>query len=749
MHITRGFAFGLVGALLIGVFVAAAQASARGEFDDSPMTIPVGAIGDELTYASFEKGRNSPSTVVSKVPALHGRVPPPTGVKGSASVPAPAPSTEWSEPILVGAKVQEVREALDRTGDTRTVVLVATNRTGPGGTTVIDYVDVETRQRVRADWKQGTSTGTLQSVTSSFAVANPRLRGLEFQGQTLRLGDDVSHVYQIPEWMLGENWQHSITSKVQSRAIVAGHDAYGIQTEISLVEQVEPIPGVEPYRVEFAEIMYVSSDVAYPILSHRSFTWINGSFLQTYQELDSLHEVKGGIAPIPWSAGPGRAYRDENPTVERSGAQRHPADGPGTKLEYPLSRAVADVEADPLLLRFQLWRDNHPGYELIGARLERTKVADQDGMRWTLSFAVPTTQPTAESMMLLVVDWLPARPAETRRVTQTPTTAPVFVLTDLPSNSITVSAAEIVWSALANDDYAIQRVNRLEWGAGVTTNNAVKNFAVMRIGYSGPIAGRASEASSLLTIDVRTGNVDRLNEYRVPFDCRCYTVTLSLGSARVPVDEKRVFSGIQPPTVEDAAVTTSSALALFLALYFLPLLKFLGGQGLLLVPGYAKLRKEDILGNKVREHILQHIKADPGIHASDLARKVEAGWGTIVYHLSVLEKNKLVSSLVDGRHKRFFPIGVVDFSRRGQLAILKNETSKNIFRMIAEDPGVIQGEIASRAGLSVPATIWHLRRLEDVGLVGRDKQGRKVHYFANKDEDIPVPYDERDAVEIV
>jgi predicted transcriptional regulator len=116
--------------------------------------------------------------------------------------------------------------------------------------------------------------------------------------------------------------------------------------------------------------------------------------------------------------------------------------------------------------------------------------------------------------------------------------------------------------------------------------------------------------------------------------------------------------------------------------------------------------------------------------------------------LGVLEKNQLVSSLVDGRHRRFFPVGGVDWTKRGQVAALKNDRTRTIYELIADDPGIIQGDLAGRVGISVPAAIWHLKRLEDTGLVGREKKGRKVHYFANEAEYVPQPYDPGEAVEV-
>lgn len=53
-----------------------------------------------------------------------------------------------------------------------------------------------------------------------------------------------------------------------------------------------------------------------------------------------------------------------------------------------------------------------------------------------------------------------------------------------------------------------------------------------------------------------------------------------------------------------------------------------------------------------------------------------------------------------------------------------------------------------RIGLSDPSTIWHLRRLESAGLVGRDKLGRKGHYYAVGPGSATAPYDERAAIEV-
>jgi predicted transcriptional regulator len=247
-------------------------------------------------------------------------------------------------------------------------------------------------------------------------------------------------------------------------------------------------------------------------------------------------------------------------------------------------------------------------------------------------------------------------------------------------------------------------------------------------------------------VHAATGNLESLFEWRSEF--RQQPLGLYSDTYRAPARaQKTAFTGVHAPDVEKTAVASTSLLAVFLLVYFLPALKFVGAKGLLLVPGYAKLRKQDLLDNQIRDQILQVIRNDPGVHTTDLAERVDAGWGTTVYHLGVLEKNGLVSSLIDGRYHRFFPVGTVDFSARGQLAVMKNLRTKSIYELIAHDPGIVQESLARSIGISAPAAIFHLKRLEEVGMVGRVRKGRKVHYYANE-KPIPRSPAPRDSMEV-
>jgi len=174
--------------------------------------------------------------------------------------------------------------------------------------------------------------------------------------------------------------------------------------------------------------------------------------------------------------------------------------------------------------------------------------------------------------------------------------------------------------------------------------------------------------------------------------------------------------------------TTSLLVAAAAALaYFWPTVRYYAAK-VVAVPLYAKLEKGDVLENELRTQIYDLIRSTPGIHAHGLGDKIQIGWGTLIYHLHVLEKNHYVTSLRDGRHKRFFPVGLINWTERDKVAALRNETTKRIYDIIRQTPHVIQIQIAQTVGLSAPAVKWHVARLIGARLIEQKKVGRTIVY---------------------
>jgi DNA-binding transcriptional ArsR family regulator len=145
---------------------------------------------------------------------------------------------------------------------------------------------------------------------------------------------------------------------------------------------------------------------------------------------------------------------------------------------------------------------------------------------------------------------------------------------------------------------------------------------------------------------------------------------------------------------------------------------------------YARVTRAEVFDNSVRERIFHAIKANPGLSASDLAKAAGVSWGTTIYHLDVLEQNRMVTSLRKGRHRRYFENGAALTVPKETVAVLQNPVTAQVVTSIQGQPGATQKELAGRVGLTPQALHWHLQRLVAVGLVRKERDGRVVRHFS-------------------
>jgi predicted transcriptional regulator len=174
-------------------------------------------------------------------------------------------------------------------------------------------------------------------------------------------------------------------------------------------------------------------------------------------------------------------------------------------------------------------------------------------------------------------------------------------------------------------------------------------------------------------------------------------------------------------TTTMAAVSAATVLAGVLA-YFWPALKFAG------TALYTRIAPDAVLMHGAREQIYRLIKDEPGIHAHEVATRLDLGWGTAVYHLKLLERSGLLISKHEGRYKRFFLTGDPRILRKDAVALLRNGTSRSIASAVAQKPGMIQKQVCQTLGLSPSLASWHLQRLEQAQLVQAQRMGRSVSY---------------------
>jgi predicted transcriptional regulator len=117
---------------------------------------------------------------------------------------------------------------------------------------------------------------------------------------------------------------------------------------------------------------------------------------------------------------------------------------------------------------------------------------------------------------------------------------------------------------------------------------------------------------------------------------------------------------------------------------------------------------------------------NPGEHYSGIKKDLSLPNGSLVHHLSVLEKGSKIKSRRDGRLKRFYTVGTQIPETNGGVL---SEVQKRILDAVKDVPGVTQKEMASLLGVHQSSVSYQMRRLEERGLVRSEKKGRKVHYY--------------------
>lgn len=145
---------------------------------------------------------------------------------------------------------------------------------------------------------------------------------------------------------------------------------------------------------------------------------------------------------------------------------------------------------------------------------------------------------------------------------------------------------------------------------------------------------------------------------------------------------------------------------------------------------YSRIAKERLLDHGARERLLDAVRAHPGASLADLARMTDAPRNTITYHMRVLEREGLVSSRRQGRHRLFFAPGAIE--RRDQaeaVATLRHETSRAMALTVGAEPGLDQKALCARVGVSPSLAHWHADRLVTSGVLEKRRDGRCVRYY--------------------
>ncbi len=146
----------------------------------------------------------------------------------------------------------------------------------------------------------------------------------------------------------------------------------------------------------------------------------------------------------------------------------------------------------------------------------------------------------------------------------------------------------------------------------------------------------------------------------------------------------------------------------------------------LLLPLYTKLMKDRVLDHYLRGKIHGYIIANPGEHYNAIKDQLDVTNGALSYHLRVLEREGYIRSRMDGMYKRFYPSEMKLPRTTRQISSFQEV----ILTIVKNNQGLSQKDIAKRIGVSSQVINYHIKLLEDSGLIKVDRSRRKSRVYA-------------------
>lgn len=143
------------------------------------------------------------------------------------------------------------------------------------------------------------------------------------------------------------------------------------------------------------------------------------------------------------------------------------------------------------------------------------------------------------------------------------------------------------------------------------------------------------------------------------------------------------------------------------------------------------MRRDELnLDLERRRAILDLVQSFPGLHLSEIARRLDLSPMLAEYHLRVLEQHDFVSSIEEDHYRRYYAkvehgglrVDALGAQEKRLLALLRHPVRLHVLIYLAANERGRNKDIAKELGLSRPATSYQLARLLKAGVVVKDEE---------------------------
>lgn len=138
---------------------------------------------------------------------------------------------------------------------------------------------------------------------------------------------------------------------------------------------------------------------------------------------------------------------------------------------------------------------------------------------------------------------------------------------------------------------------------------------------------------------------------------------------------------------------------------------------------YSRYDDSDPLEHDDRATVFETIDDSPGVYLSELSEQTGVSLSTLRHHVRVLEQEDLIAAARVRGRRRFYPAHTEDVELA---AAMNDEATAPIVDALARLGAVTVSDLADEDGRDASTVTHHLQRLENDGLVEREREGRAI-----------------------
>lgn len=161
----------------------------------------------------------------------------------------------------------------------------------------------------------------------------------------------------------------------------------------------------------------------------------------------------------------------------------------------------------------------------------------------------------------------------------------------------------------------------------------------------------------------------------------------------------------------------------------------LGASAAFVVERVQFVSTRDVLAHPVRRALFERILARVGVSQQQITDELGLTPTNAIWHLRKLEQANLVRATRYGGATVFYPVqGGVAQQRLGLgVTTLQNPNARAVCEHLASDPGMRQRELGRALGVNHGTVRWHLRKLQEVGVVEERRDPKGFAYFLTEE----------------